>query len=276
MKRCILLLSVAAAITAGMAAAGTPAYLAKQLNGIGIDQKLNSQVPLDAVFREETGANVPLGTYFGKKPVLLVPVYFRCPLLCPQILSGVVRALRPLSLIPGRDFEVIAISFDPADSPHDAAQKRAEYVRRYLPGSDTRGWHFLVGSEASIRAVMDAIGFHYRRDPQNKMFIHASGVMVLTPNGRVSRYFYGVEFEPKDLKLGLVESSGGRISSPVDQILLLCFHYDPTTGRYGATVINILRITGALTVLAMAAALFLLLRRDRRIHARVWRAAPPV
>jgi protein SCO1/2 len=270
------LLVLGTALAARAPLAGAPSGVAKQFEGIGIEQRLNAHVPLDTVFRDETGAAVPLRSYFGQQPVVLVPVYFRCPLLCPQILSGVVRGLRPLALAPGRDFQVVAISFDPGDTPRDAAEKREKYARSYSSREGTRGWHFLTGSEPSIHAVMQAIGFHYRWDPRNKMFIHASGVMVLTPDGRVSRYFYGVEFEPKDLKLGLIESSGGRISSPVDQVLLLCFHYDPATGKYGAVVINILRLAGALMVLLMAAGLFWLLRRDRRIYRSGWKEAPPV
>lgn len=259
-----LLTSAALLLITSVVCAGSPSYLAKALDGIGIEQKLNAQVPLDTVFRDDRGALVPLRTYFGQKPVLLVPVYFRCPLLCPQILSGVARGLRPLRLEAGRDFEVVAISFDPADTPRDASKKREQHGR---------GWHFLVGSEPSIQAVMQAVGFHYRWDAQNKMFVHASGVMILTPDGRVSRYLYGVDFEPKDLKLGLVESSGGRIGSPVEQILLFCFHYDPATGKYGATVVNILRLAGALTILVMAGGLFLLLRRDRRVYGGAWKEA---
>lgn len=267
-------LLLATALAASAPLVGAPSGLAKKFEGIGIEQKLNAQVPLDTVFHDETGAAVPLRSYFGQQPVLLVPVYFRCPLLCPQILSGVVRGLRPLSLTPGRDFQVVAISFDPSDTPGDAAAKRDKYAHSYSREGGTRGWHFLVGSESSIQPVMQAIGFHYRWDPQNKMFIHASGVMVLTPDGRVSRYFYGVEFEPKDLKLGLVESSGGRITSPVDQVLLLCFHYDPATGKYGAVVMNILRLAGVLMIVLMGGGLFLLLRRDRRVYRSAWREAP--
>lgn len=261
----LVLLSVLAAIGGARVLADAPSSLAQKLEGIGIEQKLNGQVPLNTIFRDETGAPVPLRTYFGRNPVLLVPAYFRCPLLCPQIMSGVARGLRPLALQGGRDFQIVVISFDPGDSPNDAARRHQKY---------TKGWHFLVGSENSIHSVMQAVGFHYRWDPQNRMFIHASGVMILTPDGRVSRYLYGVEFEPKDLKLALVESSGGRIGSPVDQVLLLCFHYDPSTGKYGAAVVNILRLAAALTVLVMAAALIFLLRRDRRIYGRVWKEAP--
>jgi protein SCO1/2 len=248
--------------------------LPPDLNGIGIDQKLDAQVPLDTSFHDETGASVPLRTYFGRRPVLLVPVYYRCPMLCSQVLSGVVAAMRPLSLKPGRDFEVVAISFDPADTAESASKKREQYSHSYSSRAGTQGWHFLVGSEPSIHAVMQAIGFHYRWDSVHNMFIHASGVMLLTPTGRVSRYLYGVEYEPKDLKLGLIESSQARIGSAVDRILLLCYHYDPKTGKYGAVVINMLRLAAVLMVLVLGASLFFFWRRDLRQHRNTYGEVP--
>jgi protein SCO1 len=234
------------------------------VSGIGIEQKLDAQVPLNTQFRDETGASVPLRSYFQGKPVVLVPVYYTCPMLCSQILSGLVSSMRPLSLKPGRDFDIVAISFDAHDSPQTASAKRIQYSHSYSSRAGTNGWHFLVGSQPSIDAVMHSIGFHYRWDPQHNMFIHASGIMLLTPEGRVARYLYGVEYEPKDLKLGLVESSHNRITSPVDQILLLCYHYDPKTGKYAATVINLLRGAAVLTLIVMACGAFLLWRRDLR------------
>jgi len=254
--------------------------LPPNLKGVGIEQKLEAQVPLDTVFRDETGASVPLRTYFGQEPVILAPVYYRCPMLCSQILSGMVAALRPLSLKPGRDFQIVAISFDPADTPETATEKRDHYSHSYSSRAGTNGWHFLTGSQASIQAVMQAIGFHYRWDPVNKMFIHASGIMVLTPEGRVARYLYGVEYEPKDLKLSLVESSHNKIGSPVDQILLLCYHYDPKTGKYGAVVIGSLRAAAILTLIALGFAMWVFWRREirqsRLVHAQeasLWKGA---
>lgn len=245
------------------ARAVTP-QLPAALNGIGIQQKLDAQLPLNAEFQDETGTTVPLRSFFGKRPVLLTPVYYRCPMLCSQILSGVVAGLRPLSLHPGRDFDVLAISINPNETPGDAASKRDEYSRRYSSRAGPKGWHFLVGSQAAITSVMNAIGFHYRWDPKTKMFVHASGVMVITPEGKVTRYFYGVEYAPKDLKLGLIEASHNRIGSPVDQILLFCYHYDPTTGKYGAAVINLLRGTAGLVLFVLVIALVVLWRRDMR------------
>ena len=265
--------AIVASYVSGAAPASDP-HLPPSLNGIGIEQKLNAQVPLDTMFRDESGGAVPLRTYFVNKPVILVPVYYTCPNLCSQILSGVVAALRPLSLKPGRDFEVVAMSFNPADTPQEAAAKRDHYSHSYSSKAGTTGWHFLVGVQKSIDAVTQAIGFRYRWDPVNKMFIHASGIMLLTPEGRLSRYLYGVEYEPKDLKLGLIETSRNRIGSPVDQILLFCYHYDPTTGKYGAVVINMLRTAAALTLVLLAGALLFFWQQDIRQHRRNWQKLP--
>jgi protein SCO1 len=254
---------VLALASGGLRAAGGP-NLPPDLSGIGIEQRLNAQIPLDMTFRDESGASVQLRSFFGNKPVVLAPVYYRCPMLCSQILSGVVAGLRPLSLKPGRDFDVVAISFDPADTPAEAMLKRTQYSHSYSSRAGVNGWHFLVGSQAAITPVMEAIGFHYRWDPVHKMFIHASGVMIATPEGRVARYLYGVEYEPKDLKLSLVEASHNRIGSAVDQILLFCYHYDPKTGKYGAVVLGSLKIGAIFILIAMSVGLFFLWRRDLR------------
>jgi protein SCO1/2 len=272
-KKSLAWVPLALALAPGELQAASGPNLAPDLSGIGIEQKLNAQVPLDTVFRDENDASVPLRTLFRGRPVVLAPVYYRCPMLCSQILSGVVAGLRPLSLKPGRDFEVVAISFDPADTPAEATLKRAQYSHSYSRRAGANGWHFLVGSQAAITTVMQAIGFHYRWDPVNKMFVHASGVMVITPEGRVARYLYGVEYEPKDLKLSLVEASHNRIGSAVDQILLFCYHYDPKTGKYGAVVINTLKIGAILILVMMAAGMFFLWRYDLRKHRDVLKEA---
>ena len=234
--------------------------------GIGIDQRLNDSIPLDTVFRDEQGNFVPLGNFFHKRPVLLVPVYYECPMLCSQVLSGMVAGLRPLSISPGKDFDIVSISFNPADTPTDAAKDRALYSHRYSTRMGTAGWHFLTGSETSIHAVMDALGYHYRYDPATKTFVHASGIMVLTPEGRIARYLYGVDYEPKDLELSLVDASHGKIGSLADEILLYCCHYDASTGKYTATVMNVLRLAGAVMVLILAIGLGLFFRFDLRRH----------
>jgi protein SCO1 len=232
--------------------------------GIGIDQKLNASIPLDTVFRDEKGNLVALGDFFHKRPVLLVPVYYECPMLCSQVLSGMVAGLRPLSIVPGKDFDVVSISFNPADTPADAGKDRDLYSHRYSTRLGTAGWHFLTGSEESIHAVMDALGYHYRYDPATKTFVHASGIMVLTPDGKLARYLYGVDYEPKDLELSLVDASHGRVGSVTDQILLFCYHYDASTGRYTAAVMNIVRLGAALTVLILALILGFFFRGDLR------------
>ncbi|HUB32111.1 MAG TPA: SCO family protein [Bryobacteraceae bacterium] len=234
------------------------------LVGVGIDQKLNQQIPLNLVFHDEAGRDVALSTFFQpQKPVLLVPVYYTCPMLCSEILTGVESALKAVSFNPGQDFEVVAFSFDPRDTPEIAAAKKANYLRRYNRPNTANGWHFLTGSEASVRALTDAIGYHYKFDPKTNQYAHASGIMIATPDGRLSRYFYGVDYAAKDLRLGLVEASSDKIGSPVDQLLLFCYHYDPATGKYGAVSLNILRAAGAAFVLFGGFFLFILLRRER-------------
>jgi protein SCO1/2 len=235
------------------------------LQGVGIDQKLNVQVPLDLTFRDELGHTVPLSTYFRSgKPVVLAPVYYRCPMLCTQILNGLASSLKAVSFNPGQEFEVVAFSFDPKDTVELAAAKKEMYLRRYGRANTANGWHFLTGDDPNIKALMDAVGFHYKYDPATDQYAHASGVMIITPEGRLSKYFYGVEYAPRDIRLGLVEASLNRIGTPVDRILLFCYHYDPTTGKYGAVALSTLRIAAGGFVLAAGAFLFLMLRRDWR------------
>jgi len=242
------------------------------LQGVGIDQKLDRQIPLDLVFRDEAGRQVPLSTFFhAGKPVLLAPVYYRCPMLCTQILNGVASSLKAVSLDPGRDFEIVAFSFDPRDTPETAAAKKQVYLKRFGRAGTANGWHLLTGDEANIEALTGALGYHYKFDTASGQFAHASGIMLLTPDGRISRYFYGVEYAPRDVRLGLVEASRNQIGSPVDQVLLFCFHYDPATGKYGAVVINLIRFTGAVFALICGAVLFFVWRRDLRADRRILR-----
>ncbi|MDQ2920677.1 MAG: SCO family protein [Acidobacteriota bacterium] len=241
----------------------------KALTGVGIDQKLNEQLPLDLVFRNENGEDVKLGSYFGKKPVVLSLVYYQCPMLCNQVLNGMVTAFKVMAFKPGEEFEVVTVSFDPRETPALAASKKKTYVD-YLPEAKrpgaASGWHFLTGDEASIKRITDAVGFRYHFDEATNQFAHASGVFVATPQGKLARYFYGIEYAPRDLRLGLIEAAENKIGSPVDQLLLYCFHYDPATGKYGAAVMNLMRLGGVVTVIAIVG---LLLRLRRRGGSRV-------
>jgi protein SCO1/2 len=244
------------------------APLPAALAGVSIDQRLNAPIPLDLKFRDEAGRSLPLSTYFHGKPVLLALVYYRCPMLCTQILNGVETSLKAVSLNPGQDFEVVSVSFDPKDTMENAAGKRKMILQRYGRPGTANGWHFLTGDEAEIRALTQAAGYHYRYDPVTGQFAHASAIMILTPEGRLSRYFYGVEYAPRDVRLGLVEASANKIGSPVDQFLLFCFHYDPATGKYGAIAMNMVRGAGALFVLLGGGFLLIVFRRDIRRYRR--------
>src|SRR3954454_17174901 len=230
--------------------------------GIEIKQKLNAPVPLDLVFRDETGQAVPLRTYFGEKPVLLSLVYFKCPSLCPMGLGETVTSLRRVPLQTGIDYNVVVVSFAPSDTPAAAAEKKAEYGKMFGRAGFNSSWHFLTGTQDSISKLTSAVGFGYRWDEATKQFIHAGGITVATPEGRMSRYFYGVDYAPGDLRMALVEASKHKISSPVNYILLFCFHYDATQGKYTLAIVNILKLAGGITVLLLAGLIYLLMRKD--------------
>jgi len=239
--------------------------LPSQLAGVSFQQRLNTQLPLDTRFRDEHGASVALGSYFGKKPVVLAFVYYSCPMLCMQVLNGVAGSLKAVPFVPGKDFDVVYISFDPRDTPAAAAEKKASVMADYNIEATAPGWHFLTGDEASIKAVTAAAGFSYKWDNRRQQFAHVSGVLVATPDGRLSRYFYGIEYSPKELRMALVESGKGTIGGAVDQILLYCYHYDPAAGRYGAITMNIVRLGGALTVLILGAFIWVTLRKESAV-----------
>lgn len=236
------------------------------LGRIGIDQRLNEQVPLDLEFVDENGRTVKLGDYFGKRPVLLAMVYYECPMLCTQVLNGVTGALKTLNFDVGREFDVVAVSINPREGPGLAAAKKQAYVERYGRPHTADGWHFLTGREENIRALANAVGFRYEYDEETKQYAHGAGVELLTPKGVIARYFYGIEYAPRDLRLGIIEASEEKIGSPIDDVLLLCLHYDPATGTYGATVITLVRIGAVLTMLGFAVFLFVSLRRERSGH----------
>jgi protein SCO1/2 len=245
---------------AGEAAGAKPGLL----NEVRIDQKLDEQIPLDLPFLDAGARPVTLGQYFGKRPVILALVYYECPMLCTQVLNGLVSSLGVLQFNAGQQFEVVVVSFDPGETPGLARDKKASYLERYnRPGTEV-GWHFLTGTEASIAKLADAVGFRYAYDERIDQFAHPAAIMVLTPSGHVSRYFYGIEYAPRDMRLGLVEASQDKIGTVVDQALLLCYHYDPAQGRYGVAVMNLVRLGGVLTLAALGAFVFVALRRDRR------------
>ncbi|MFZ0590498.1 MAG: SCO family protein [Bryobacteraceae bacterium] len=228
--------------------------------GVNLEQKLNSQLPLDLVFHDENGEAVPLRTYFGDKPVLLELVYFKCPSLCPMSLHETVSSLSRIPLQPGRDYNVVVASFDPADTPATAKKKKAEYGKEFKRAGFDSGWHFLTGSQDSISRLADAAGFRYRWDERSRQFVHAGGIMVATPEGKLSRYFYGIQYAPADLRMALVEASHNKIGSPVDYVLLYCFHYDPYQAKYTLVIENVLKIAGCLTVVLLAGLIFILMR----------------
>lgn len=235
-----------------------------ELAGVGIDQRLNEPVPLGLVFRDEQGRTVQLNSYFTSRPVIVTLVYYQCPMLCTMVLNGLVRSLRGVNLHPGRDFEIVTVSFDPKETPVLAAQKKSAYLKRYGSPDAERAWHFLTGDEQAISQLTKAMGFRYRYDPVAAQFAHPSAIMALTPDGRISRYFYGVEYPARDLRLGLVEASEGKIGTPVDQALLFCYHYNPSTGKYGVAIWRVIRVLSILLLAVLTTLLVVLFRRDRR------------
>jgi protein SCO1/2 len=232
--------------------------------GVAIEQNLNSLVPLDLIFHDETGQTVPLRTYFGEKPVIFSLVYFKCPSLCPMSLRETVTSLRRMPLQVGLDYNVVVVSFDPSDTPASALEKKNEYAKMFSRAGFNSGWHFLTGSQESISRLASAIGFGYHWDEATKQYIHASGIMVATPEGRMSRYFFGIDYAPADLRLALADAAKHKISRPVDFILQFCFHYDPTQGKYTLAIINILKVAGIFTVLGIAALVYYLMRKEKQ------------
>jgi protein SCO1/2 len=233
------------------------------LKKVDFEQKLNAQLPLGLLFRDEHDRPVTLGSYFGRRPVVLSLVYYDCPMLCTLALNGQVRAFRAMNLDIGRDYDVVTVSIDPSEKPVLAAAKKAVYLSSYRRAGAENGWHFLTGSEPAIHALAGAVGFHYEYDPESKQYAHATGLMVVTPQGRIAAYQFGVEYSPRDLRLALVGASRERIGTPVDRVLLYCFHYDPTTGKYSLAVLNLVRAGAVLTFLALVAFVGIASRRYR-------------
>jgi protein SCO1/2 len=231
------------------------------LTNVGIEQKLNEQIPLDLALRDETGKPVRLGDYLGKKPVILNLVYYRCPMLCNELLVGLESALKVLKFDVGKEFDVVTVSFDPKDIPEAATAKKAEILTRYKRAGSEQGWHFLTGSQDSIANLTQAVGFQYQYDSKSDQFAHTTAIMILTPQGKIAQYYYGVEFPPKDLRLGLIQASENKIGTLADQVILYCFHYDPNTGKYSAIISRIIQLSGGVTILGLGTVLLVLFRR---------------
>lgn len=255
-----LLLFGCATLVAGAQQLGPQAIL-KQ---VGITQNLNARIPSDLAFRDETGQNVHIGDFFGKKPIVLSLVYFDCPALCTEVLNGELRTMKAISLNLGKDFEAVTVSFEPKDTPALAKAKRDVYAGQYGRPGAAEHWHFLTGDRASIDALTNAVGFRYAYDSSIRQYAHAAAILILTPDGRIDRYFYGVQYPGRDVRLGLVEASEGKIGTLTDQALLYCYQYDPMTGRYGLVIMNVLRAGAGLTLLALGIFMWLMFRRERK------------
>jgi protein SCO1 len=238
------------------------------LEFVGIEPHLNAEVPIDLQFRDETGRAVTLADYFGHgRPVILNLGYYQCPMLCSEILQGLVGSMKALTFNLGQDFDVVTVSFDPSETPEMAAAKKRDIMKRYGRPNTDQGWHFLTGQADQINALTRAVGFQYQFDPKTEQYAHAAAIVMLTPDHHISGYFYGVEFSPKDLRLGLVQASQNKIGNFGDQVLLYCYHYDPRTGKYGAIISNILKLAGLATILILGTFMFIMFRNDHR-HAR--------
>jgi protein SCO1/2 len=256
----------ALALSAAAAQAEPPAATAglpPALRDVAFDQRLGEALPLDAPLRDEAGRAVRLGDYFGRRPVVLSLVYYECPMLCTLTLNGLASALGVLTLEPGREFELVTVSFDPRDTPELAAAKKQAYLSRYRKPGAEAGWHFLTAEPEAIERITRAVGFRYAWDGETRQFAHPAGVVVATPEGVIARYLYGIEYAPKDLRLAVVEASTGKVGRPMDQLLLFCYQYDPTTGGYGVAIMRIVRLGGIVTVLALASFITVMLRRER-------------
>jgi protein SCO1/2 len=267
---------ISSTATAQFTSAPTPGYLQAQgvpaqtmpapLREIGFDQNIDQKLPFDAVFRDEDGRTVTMGSYYGSRPIVLAFVYYTCPMLCTQVLNAITSTAATLSLDAGKDFDLVFVSIDPRETSAQAAAKKAEYLHRYKrPGTD-HGWHFLTGDEPQITRLAHAAGFKYVWDQQTQQFAHPTGVIVTTPDGRLARYLFGIEYGPRDLRLALVEASEGKVGSVVDNLLLYCYHYDPMTGRYGIYVMRTLRIAGVATVLLIGTFIVVMVRREHDLQ----------
>lgn len=263
-KKIMIAVTLAFVCIAGLSAPALAVNQRALLEEVRFEQKLGAQAPMDAVFTDSTGQKVRLRDLLRDKPAILVPMYHGCPMLCSMVMNGLMRTLRAMELEVGEDFNLIALSFDPSEGPSEAAVSKTAYINSYGRSTQGRGWYFLTGEREQIERVCETIGFGYAYDEERQEFAHAAGIVLLSPNGTVSHYFYGVEFPPRDVRLGLVESSGNRVGSIADYALLLCYHYDPTTGQYTMFVMNSTRVGGLLTVAGLVFGIGFMIRADRR------------
>lgn len=260
----VIALAVATCLQVGPERVLAQSTGAGRLRQVGFDQHLDAQVPVDLPFRDEMGRTVTLAQYLGKKPVILTLVYYNCPMLCTIELNGLVRSLKVVTPSVGRDFEIITVSIHPDETPALASAKKEAYLKRYGRAGAAAGWHFLTGEEPSIRRLAQAMGFRYVYDPKSNQYAHPAGITMLTPRGRIARYLFGIEYPARDLQFGLIDSSSGKIGSPIERLLLICYHYDPATGVYTFAIMNLLRVLGSATVLALATFMLVMFRRDWR------------
>jgi len=269
----VLLVSLATALmTTHPCAATVPAdEMPNGIKEVGFDQNLGTLLPLDTRFVDDRGQAHALGDYFGDKPVALAFVYYECPMLCSMTLNGIVASLRALEFAPGEEFELVIVSFDPTEGPELAAAKKANYLKSYGRPETADGWHFMTGEASEIERLTGAAGFHYTWDEKRQEYAHAAGLILATPDGRIAKYYYGIDFAPRDVRLGLVEASESKIGNAVDQVLLYCFHYDPATGQYSVAAISLMRIFAVLTLLALATFMAIMFKRERKQRlARQW------
>jgi protein SCO1/2 len=264
----LLLAASLPSIARGREEAPSPRPTSEMMPGlfqtVKFDQNLDAQLPLDVPLRDEGGKTVELGDLFRGRPVIVNLVYYQCPMLCNEVLNSLLRSLNALTFDVGDQFDVVTVSIDPSEGPELASRKKASYLARYGRKGADRGWHFLTGDEASIRRLAKAVGFNYTYDPKSRQFAHPAGIAIATPQGRLARYFFGISFPARDLRLGLIEAATGKIGSPMDQILLMCFHYDPRTGKYNVAIMNAIRLLGCLTLASLGTFMFVMFRRDQR------------
>jgi len=234
------------------------------INQVRIEQKLDTQIPLDTTFRDETGKSIRIGDYFNDKPVVLMFAYFECPMLCTVVLNELTRVLKVLQFSPGKEFEVITVSISPTETPELAARKKANYVEHLGREGAGQSWHFLTGEEDQIKRLADAVGFQYVYDPKTKQYAHSAGLMILTPKGKLARYFYGIDYSAKDLRFALIEASKNKIGTPVDRVFLYCYQYDPSTGKYGLIILRVVQLAGIVTALSLGTFIYLMLRWEKQ------------